>query len=600
MSDGDNTIEELEEASQLENNGRLLVKLADRSKLGPFCERDGLVRRCLHFMGQDHDIILVGEHGSGKTAVLEDMACRIARSPGSHRCRELLESNASQLQVGCLYARHFEHKFAALVKKCAVRRVALIIDSVHLAIGAGSSGNDPYGDCITLASELAPRHKLRLVATTTPQGAKALERIRPEFMDRFVRVEVPPATVPKTESMMRALRMELEELYGTEIDEGMLTALADLCGRFIHYRALPGAAFELLRNLADSAEDRRPVIDEDLLFEYMADFTGLPGFMLDESQELRPDSVRAHLERFIFGQQKAVDEVARAVVRYKARLNEPGKPVSAFLLQGPSGTGKTELASVLARYLFGSDDKLMVYPMANYRGDKGHERLLGSPTPRAGEYFQSGKLLDDVRTEPFSVILLDEIDKAGSETLNGLFHILDEGNFVENFGRETYFSSSIVIMSTNVGMQALRRGEKPGFIDRGKDTERAENREDTQKALDDFFGEAFLNRATTVFFDPLDRETVEKVAGKTIKDLAADLPGLSSSKIKIRVCRKLFDRIVARGYDERYGARLMQRVVRELVVDPIAAFLSASPDTRGVTLSLNLDRDGGVSVRVRK
>lgn len=600
---GEGSPERLAEHARLDQVGRILDLLARKGKIGPIFDRKELVNACVRSAERLNNLILVGKHGTGKNAVVEGIATRIARNklPG-FPWQTVVETNPSKLALGCMYVGNLENKLKLVFDNCASENAILFIDNLHLSIGAYSSTNDPFNDLLSIIHGLLPEPgDMCLVGSTTPEGYKMLHKARPEFVSRFVRIDVNETSPEDTLHMLHSVRGWYESKYDVKLEQEVLHEIVKQYGRFCHWRAFPGKAFEALGRLAGGdvghLADGKKVISVAELGAMVRRETGLPDFILDNRIPLEKLSIQRHLGSRIFGQEEAVDEIAMAILRFKAQLNDPGGPVGSFMFVGPSGIGKTELAKVLAAYLFGDRDRLLVYPMSQYQGDQGRKRLLGDSGRSRIDLYETGKLLDDVRAAPFSVVLLDEVDQAGDETLAALYQILDEGRLVEGNGNEISFRSTIVILSTNVGMgryfrKRIRLGEEDTNDAGGRITDEA--RRGVKDDLEDRFGVPFLNRLSTIIqFSPLSKETIRMVAEKSVRELQEQLPGLKSRGIEVEVSDGLIDLLVEKGYDERYGARPMNAAIRTFCTNPMAAFLSASP--QGSKCMLRLDEDGGVA-----
>ena len=501
----DKSIDVVQRSAEIAESGLLLDELAKENKIGPIYERKELVEYCFKKLLSNNNLMIVGKPGVGKNAIVESIAIRIASiTDENFPIKHVLQTNPSKLVEGCYYVGHLENKLLQLVRNCSDSKTVLFLDNAHLGIGLWSGSEASKNDLINiLNNSLLP--DTRLICSVTPEGLKMLEGTHPEFTSGFVKVEVPPTTSEETYRILKNLKEEFQKRKGiANIQNTMLSELVKLASFFYRSREFPGKAFEILLQVLDDNEGKTKITTKEL-YKYLMKETGLPDFFIIKNKPVRVEEIKSYFNEFIFGQDEAIDEVIPAILKFKSRLTEPNKPASSMLFIGPSGVGKTELAKVLAGYLFGSEEKLFIYPMSQYKDADGFRKLLGSPTSQTSELlYGTGKLKKDVKSSPFSVILLDEIDQANRDVINGLYQILDEGKSVENNGDITSFISSIIIMSTNVGMEEFF-SEGLGFTH--QNGLRKENlRSKIVSRLEAIFGEAFLNRIEKIIiFNPIDK-----------------------------------------------------------------------------------------------
>jgi len=579
---GDGATERIEKASQIEGTGFLLDKLAKEGKIGPIYERKDLVEYCTNTLSKGNNLLLAGPHGVGKNAVVESIAIRIANDvAGNLPIKHILETNSSKMLEGCLYTGNLENKVQLLFKNCSEEKTVIFLDNAHLGIGVWSSSESPQNDMISIINNsFLP--DTQIICSTTPEGLKMLEGVRPEFVNRFIKIEVKPTSKEETLEILKSTKSEFQNRYKVEISEDVLEKIVQLADCFYRMREFPGKAFELLLRVINENLNTTVINVEDL-YKYILKNTGLPSFIIREEESVNKGQINKYFEKFIFGQDEAVDVIIQNILTFKARLNRPGKPVGSFLFCGPSGVGKTELAKVLAKYLFGSENKLFIYSMSQYNDSDGFRKLLGSPTSETRELlYGTGKVLKDVRSTPFTVMLFDEIDQATKSVLNGLYQILDEGRYIQNNGDVTSFESSIIIMSTNLGMEEFFNSEI-GFGSQDG-SKRANISKKVIDKLELEFGEPFLNRISKIIiFNPLDRNIIEKVVLKIVDDFVNLLPGLIEKNLKIKLDDRVIDFLSENGYNEKYGARNLHRVVNEYCINKISTFLAANPETRNKT-----------------
>jgi len=576
MGSGEASEERLKKASEIEAAGFLLDKLAKEKKIAPVYERKEFVKSCIINLSKGNNLMLVGDHGVGKNAIVESIAIFLSSIlDQDFPIKHILQTNSSKLLEGCLYTGNLENKLQQLFKNCDIEKTVIFFDNIHFGIGVWSSTESPQNDMINIINNsFLPG--TRTICSITPEGLKMIEGVHPEFVNKFIKVEIPPTTKEETIEILKEVKPEIQNTYNIVIEDNMLEELVQLSDRFYRLREFPGKAFELLSRIINENLGKEKIATEDL-YEHVLKDTGLPNFIIHKSEPINEEKIKKYLGSFIFGQEEAVHEIVLNILKFKTRLSRPDKPVGSFLFVGPSGVGKTELAKVLAKFLFGSEDKLFVYPMSQYNGTDGFKKLLGSPSPEPRDLlYGTGKVLKDVRSSPFSVILFDEIDQAAKDVLNGLYQILDEGKIVENNGDITSFVSTIIIMSTNIGMEEFF-SKSIGFDSQPESKELSIRNKVTAK-LESVFGEPFLNRINKIIiFNSLDRNIVKKIVLKTAKDFAEELPGLVERNLRIELEDDVVDFLSEVGYSEKYGARNMHRVIEEYCLNEICTFLASNP-----------------------
>jgi len=577
--------ERIKRCAQITEAGRLLVNLAKSGKIGPIFIRKDYVDRCLTYLSSENNILIVGEPGVGKNAIVESIALELAKEDSfSTPCaKEILEINATKLLEGCLYVGNLENKISQLLKNCVEENTILFFDDIHFGIGTWADSKSPYNDMINiLNNSLLPDSKI--IAATTPYGLKTLQKIHPQFVNKFLIVNVSPTDVEQTKKILHGIKTSIESRNKISIEDGVLDELVRLADTFYHWRRLPGKAFEILLKLISIRQNDVLTLND--LYKFIQEDVGLSEFILREDYRLNENDIKNYFKQFIFDQDEAIDEITNIILRFKTRLISPDKPVASFLFAGPSGVGKTELAKILASYLFNSKEKLLIYPMSQYKGEIGFRLLFGRTGVSINELIQGeAKLIKDVKTSPFSVILFDEIDQASREIFNGLYQILDEGRYIENNGDITSFKSTIIIMTTNIGMEKFCQ-KKVGFkeADSSFPKEHASIHDDIIRELENYFGTPFLNRVNKIIiFRPLSKTTVKKIVLKSLEDLTQSLPGLKNRELKIKLDDNLVDLIAEEGYSEKYGARNVHKILENYIIKPIASYLANEPQLNKIS-----------------
>lgn len=584
----------LKEYATIESAGILLDKIKELGvdtpgykRVIPIYQRSELVKYCLKKLVDGNNLMLVGKHGVGKTAIVTNIALQIttfnlALSPIKH----ILQTNPSKLLEGCYYVGNLENKIQKLFQNCLMERTVVFIENIHNAIGEWTSGSSPQYDMIQIINDsIVPT--MKIICSTTPEGLKMLEGVHPDFVNKFLKVEISPPTTKEMINILRETKTEIKKIYRIKIDNKFIKELVSMAERFYHTKEFPGKAFDLLFKVADENIEKKELKVSDL-YRTIAKDSGLPSFIINKNETIQESEIENYFKNFIFNQDEAIHEIALNIIKFKSGLVRPDRPVGSFLFVGTSGVGKTELAKILAKFLFGSEEKLFTYPMSQYLGIEGFNKLLGTPNSEIKDkLYGTGKLIKDVRSSSFSVLLFDEIDQASKQIINGLYQILDEGRIILNNGDVVSFVNSIIIMSTNVGMEELINSGI-GFDAESKQKMTIAKNKVINK-LETIFGEPFLNRIDKIIvFNPLDKEAVKKIVLKNIQDLSKKLPGIYERKITINLDEDVVEFLSEVGYSKKYGARMMRRVVEEYCLGPIAEFIARYPKTKNKVFNFKM------------
>ncbi len=630
---------------------RDLTQLAAEGQLDPTIGRQKEIQRVMEILARrkKNNPVLIGEPGVGKTAIVEGLAILIATAqcPDVLRDNRVLSLDMAAVIAGTKYRGQFEERLKAVMNEIVQNKsVILFIDELHTLVGAGAA--EGAIDASNMLKPALARGELQCVgASTLNEYRKYIEKDG-ALERRFQAVIVDPPTVEETIEILKGLRKKYEDHHRVVIPDPSLKAAAELSDRYITDRFLPDKAidvideagararlasqapppelaqlkgelekvnqekenavrdqnFERAASLRDSERDlqtkirlkheewerdrasSRPVIDEEAIGFIVSRWTGIPLTRLQEAETSRLLRMEDEIHKSVVGQDEAITAVSRAIRRSRAGLKDPRRPIGSFIFSGPTGVGKTELARSLAQFLFADPSALIRVDMSEYMEKFSVSRLIGAPPGYVG-YEDSGTLTKAVRRKPYSVVLLDEIEKAHPDVFNILLQVLDEGHLTDNYGRIIDFKNTVVIMTSNVGARDITQNKSMGFHQTGGQLSFAKIAETVKEEIAKVFNPEFLNRVDDVIvFHPLDKDHIVKIVAILIRDLDKRVGG------EVRLTPAAQDFLVTKGYDQNYGARPLKRAIQKHIEDPLSERLLAGDITRGEEIEVDLAPEG--------
>ena len=567
---------ERERNEVLERFGTDLTAAARRGELDPVVGREREVERVVQILGRrrKNNPILIGEAGVGKSAIVEGLALLLTSdcAPAALSGKRVFSLDVARLVAGTKYRGEFEERVSKLVEYLAENQdIILFVDEIHNIVGAGSSQGSL--DAANILKPALARGAVQCIgATTLAEYREHFER--DAALDRrFQRVMVEQTTPEQTLQILHNLRPRYEEHHSVRYTDEALACCVSLAERYITDRHFPDKAIDLLDEVgaraALSADEGR-VVGEEEVRSVVALATGIPAESLSQGERQRLSGLAERLGGRVVGQQRAVERLARSVVRSRAGLSERGRPMGVFLFVGPTGVGKTLLAKELAEALFDRPDALLRLDMSEYAERHNMSRMIGSPPGYVG-YGEGGRLTEAVRRQPYSVILLDEIEKAHPEVYNLLLQLFDEGHLTDGVGRRVDFRNTVIIMTSNLGSGERQVSRGLGYY---QPTQSTRNRSEEQRylgAVEEHFSPEFVNRLDEIVcFDALDEEAVGRIVDLELESLFERLAELD---VRVEITHAARGWLAAEGYDSRYGARALKRLIMEKVENPVAQMI---------------------------
>jgi ATP-dependent Clp protease ATP-binding subunit ClpC len=632
---------------------RDLTQLAAESQLDPTIGRAKEIERVMEILTRrkKNNPVLIGEPGVGKTAIVEGLAQLIANGecPDSLREHRVLSLDMAAVIAGTKYRGQFEERLKAVMNEIAQNKnIILFIDELHTLVGAGAA--EGAIDASNMLKPALARGELQCVgASTLNEYRKYIEKDG-ALERRFQTVIVEPPTVDETVEILKGLRGKYEEHHKVTIPDTTLHAAAKMSERYITDRFLPDKAIDVIdeagararlatqapppevtalkgelegvNNEKESAvrdqnferaaalrdrerelagdirrkqdewekhrQSHRPVLGEDEVSFIVSRWTGIPVMRLQEAETARLLRMEDELHSSVVAQEEAIKALARSIRRSRAGLKDPSRPIGSFIFSGPTGVGKTELARALAKFLFADPQALIRVDMSEYMEKFSVSRLIGAPPGYVG-YEDSGTLTKAVRRKPYSVVLLDEIEKAHPDVFNILLQVLDEGHLTDNYGRVIDFKNTVVIMTSNVGARDISKGRTMGFATPDGRNSFERIAEKVKEEMQHVFNPEFLNRLDDVIvFHPLSEEHIGQIVSILLKEVQKRL-GDEELTLKLTDAANKF--LVNHGYDEKFGARPLKRAIQRYIEDPLSEKILLAEFAKGDEIEVDVSAD---------
>ncbi len=626
----------------LDNFGRDVTKLAEENKLDPIIGRETEIERVSQILSRrkKNNPILIGEPGVGKTAIAEGLALRIIQKRVSRTLfdKRIVMLDLAALVAGTKYRGQFEERMKAIMNELEkTRDVIVFIDEIHTIVGAGGATGSL--DASNIFKPALARGELQVIGASTLDEYRQYIEKDGALDRRFQKVLVEPPSPEEAVHILQNIKPKYEDFHNVMYSDEAVKACVKLSNRYITDRFLPDKAIDVLdevgarthlKNIhvpkhiedmeakiedvkglknqavknqqyekaadlrdqesklikkldqnkktweAESKEAKYPVNEDDIA-EVVAMMTGIPVTKVAQKENKKLVGMGDSLKKHIIGQDGAVDKITKAIQRNRLGLKDPSKPIGTFIFLGPTGVGKTELAKALAKNVFDSEDALIRVDMTEYMEKFSLSRLIGAPPGYVG-YEEGGQLTERVRRKPYSVILLDEIEKAHPDIYNVLLQVFDDGMLTDGLGRKVDFKNTLIIMTSNIGARQLKDfGTGVGFNTQARaDSADADSKGVIEKALKKTFSPEFLNRIDDVIiFNSLEQDHIFKIIDITLKDLYKRLEDIGY-KLSLSPAAKKF--VAEKGFDPQFGARPLNRAIQKYIEDPLAEFiLNESP-----------------------
>ena len=636
----------------LDNFGRDLTKLAAEAKLDPVVGREKEIERVAQVLSRrkKNNPVLIGEPGVGKTAIAEGLALRIINKKVSRvlHDKRVVTLDLAALVAGTKYRGQFEERMKAVMNELEkARDVILFIDELHTIVGAGGASGSL--DASNMFKPALSRGELQCIGATTLDEYRQFIEKDGALDRRFQKIMIDPASVDDTIQILANIKDKYEQHHGVRYTDKAIQAAVKLSDRYITDRNLPDKAIDVLdeagarvhlanivvpqeilkleeeiekiklsknsvvksQNFEEAARlrdlEKKLLSDleiakrewelksqamvyevtEDHMSDVVAMMTSIPVNKIAEGETQKLLKMDFALKNIIIGQDEAIEKLTKAIRRARSGLKDPKRPIGSFIFLGPTGVGKTELAKSLARYLFDSEDSLIRVDMSEYMEKFSVSRLVGAPPGYVG-YEEGGQLTEKVRRKPYSVVLLDEIEKAHPDVFNILLQVLDDGQLTDSLGRKVDFKNTILIMTSNIGARDIKISKGFGFGDEAVGDKYKHMKDTIDEAVKRVFNPEFLNRIDdTIVFHQLNKEDIAKIIDIQVKEL---FKRMSTMNISIELTKQAKEFLAEKGYDQLYGARPLRRALQKYVEDPVAEEILKGTFVEGSVIKVKLNK----------
>jgi ATP-dependent Clp protease ATP-binding subunit ClpC len=639
----------------LDNFGRDITKLAELGALDPIVGRESEIERVSQILSRrkKNNPILIGEPGVGKTAIVEGLALRIVQRKVSRVLfdKRVISLDLAALVAGTKYRGQFEERMKAIMNELEKNRdVILFIDEIHTIVGAGGASGSL--DASNIFKPALSRGELQCIGASTLDEYRMYIEKDGALDRRFQKVMVDPPSVEDTIKILENIKSKYEDYHNVIYDDEAIDACVKLSDRYITDRLLPDKAIDVLDEVGarvhlkninvppnivelekkieevkneknkvvksqkfeeaaslrdtekrlgeelerakaeweEESKHKRYPIGEEQIAEVVSMMTGIPVKRMVQAETEKLRKMADDMKGMVVGQNEAIQKVVKAIQRNRVGLKDPKKPIGTFIFLGPTGVGKTELARALARYMFDSEDALIRIDMSEYMEKFTVSRLIGAPPGYVG-YEEGGQLTEKVRRKPYSVILLDEIEKAHPDIYNILLQVLDDGQLTDGLGRKVDFKNTLIIMTSNIGARQLKDfGAGVGFATSSRvQNEDEANKAVIEKALKRTFSPEFLNRIDdVVIFNSLSKENIFEIIDILMKGVMKRLSNLGFA-LELTEDAKSF--LADKGYDVQFGARPLHRAIQKYLEDPLAEEILSLHVKAGDILVADLDKE---------
>ena len=636
----------------LDKFGNDITRAAEDGRLDPVVGRENEIERLAQILSRrkKNNPVLIGEPGVGKSAIVEGLALRIVQRKVSRILfdKRVVSLDMASLVAGTKYRGQFEERVKSILTELSKNpNVILFIDELHTIVGAGNAAGTM--DAANLLKPALARGEIQCIgATTLDEYRKNIEKDG-ALERRFQKVMVEPTTAEETMQILNNIKDKYQDHHNVNYTDDALKACVSLTERYLSDRNFPDKAIDALDEAGSRAhitnitvpeeierleqeiieagaaklaaaqsqnfekaasfrdkeqalkaqlaeanaawekqlQENRVTVDEEKVAEVVAMMTGVPVQRIAQAEGSRLRAMAPKLKTDIIGQDKAIEKIVKAIQRNRVGLKDPNKPIGTFMFLGPTGVGKTHLAKKLAEYLFDSADTLIRVDMSEYMEKFTVSRLVGAPPGYVG-YEEGGQLTEKVRRRPYSVVLLDEIEKAHPDVFNLLLQVLDEGRLTDSLGRRIDFKNTLIIMTSNIGTRQLKDfGSGVGFATRTDDKDYSQSV--IQKALNKAFAPEFLNRIDDIImFDSLDRDAIFKIIDIELRGFLGRMEKLGYT---FEISEAAKDYIAGKGLDPQYGARPLKRALQKYLEDPLAELIINSELNPGDTIAVDYDKE---------